>query len=101
MKELKPKPKKTLTPAEFREGLRNAISNNFELFFENMKKLPPREQCEFFCKVLPYAYSKVPEDKIDSSNPTALLVEKERKLTLIQGQPRMQVKDEDYEEVDE
>ena len=72
---------------KFQENLKKLLIDNTELFFENMAQLKPKDMCDVYLKMLPYAISKVPEmrELDDPTKQKLLLEETTRKATLIAG----------------
>lgn len=76
-------------PAQtFRQKIQALLRDNEEMLVTSMQKLPPKEFCDVYIRLLPYGFAKVPEERpIDPTpdNTKAILEERERKITLISG----------------
>ena len=90
-KEFKIKRKEVELPANpaqtFRQKMQALLRDNEDLLMEQLSKLPPKDFCDIYIRLLPYGFAKVPEERpIDiPDNANAVLEEKQRKITLIGG----------------
>jgi hypothetical protein len=82
---------------KFRDTLQEQLLYHYKDFWNNLMELKPKDFCDTYIKMLPYAFSKVPEEKpLDEEGKQKLILEETtRKATLISsGLPEV----EDYEE---
>lgn len=82
---------------KFREKLQEQLLYHYTDFWDNLMELKPKDFCDTYIKMLPYAFSKVPEEKPlnEEGKQRLILEETTRKATLIShGLPEV----EDYEE---
>ena len=82
---------------KFRDTLQEQLLYHYKDFWNNLMELKPKDFCYTYIKMLPYAFSKVPEEKpLDEEGKQKLILEETtRKATLISsGLPEV----EDYEE---
>ena len=82
-----------------RDEIKQQLIDNADKFWENMGKLPPKQFCEVYLKMLPYGFSRVPEEHpvSDDVRQRLVLEETTRKATLI-GAGLPQAEEEDFEE---
>lgn len=71
----------------FRQEIQRLVFQNFDKLIESLSKLPPKEFIEYTIRLMPYGFSKVPEEKPIEvpDNANAILEERQRKVTLISG----------------
>lgn len=72
---------------KFRETVQEQLMYHYRDFWDNLLKLKPKDFCDTYLKMLPYAFSKVPEEKpLDEEGKQRLILEETtRKATLISG----------------
>jgi hypothetical protein len=72
---------------KFRETLQDQLMYHYKYFWDNLFQLKPKDFCDTYLKLLPYAFSKVPEEKpLDEEGKQRLILEETtRKATLISG----------------
>ena len=71
--------------ARMREEIQQQLIKNSDRFWEYMDALPPRQWLETYLKILPYGFSKAPEERPigpDERN-RLILEETTRKATII------------------
>lgn len=76
-------------PAQtFRQKMQNMLLQHEEKMLDSLSKLPPKDFLDIYVKLLPYGFSKVPEERpIEPiTDAHAILEERQRKITLISGQ---------------
>lgn len=74
-------------PAEVREQIQDQLIKNADVFWQNMSQLKPKDFCDVYLKMLPYGFSKVPEEKpiTEDERGRLILEEKTRRATIISG----------------
>jgi len=72
---------------KFRETVQEQLMYHYRDFWNNLLQLKPKDFCDTYLKLLPYAFSKVPEEKpLDEEGKQRLILEETtRKATLISG----------------
>jgi hypothetical protein len=91
-REIKVKRKEVELPANpaqtFRQKMQNMLLQHEEKMLDSLSKLPPKDFLDIYVKLLPYGFSKVPEERPIEvpDNANAILEERQRKITLISGQ---------------
>lgn len=46
-----------------REDIKRQLVDHSDKFWQNMDQLKPKDYCEIFLKMLPYGFSRVPDEK--------------------------------------
>lgn len=85
------------SPDKFRESIQTQLLYHAKDFWANLLELKPKDFCDVYLKMMPYGFSKVPDEKpLDEEGKQKLILEETtRKATLISGGlPEV----EDYEE---
>lgn len=72
---------------DFKMKIQQELMDNYNLFWENMKKLPAKDFCDVWMKLLPYGFAKAPEERPLDDNKRAQLIAEEttRKVAIIAG----------------
>ncbi len=88
---------------EFRLNVQHVLIENRDAFIRSMNELKPRDFCEVYLKLLPYGFSRVPEDRTivaESDQKLIAIHEKEKEiLSIIQGGIDNELDDIEIEEV--
>lgn len=82
---------------KFRDRIQHELLEHASDFWSNLNKLRPKEFCDVYLKMMPFGFSKVPEEKpLDEEGKRRLILEETtRKATIIgEGLPEI----EEYEE---
>lgn len=92
--------KQTYSQEDFREMARDAVIKRIDAFWENWEKLKPADKCDYYYKMLSFAYSKAPSEKsVDSLTAEQRKAEAKRQAAaerISQGLPT--VEDTNFEE---
>lgn len=72
----------------FRQEIQRLVFQNFDKLIESLSKLPPKEFIEYTIRLMPYGFSKVPEERPvePEDNVKAIFEERQRKVTLLSSQ---------------
>lgn len=72
---------------KFRHELQKLMADKKlqQQLIQYMEALPPKDFCEMYFKLLPYAYSKAPEEKTTQNNQEAKMIERQVILKGIQN----------------
>ena len=72
---------------KFRESVQEQLMYHYKDFWYNLLQLKPKDFCDTWLKLLPYAFSKVQEERpLDEDGKQRLILEETtRKATLISG----------------
>lgn len=96
-----PKPKgKIIEQDEFRDLMRQNLMENFDEFWTEWKKLRPDDKCATYTKLLLFAYSKAPNEKVvDPADAIKRKAEAKRQAAADKiAQGLEEIKDTDFEE---
>ena len=76
-----------INPLDVRRSIQQQLLDNSKLFWQNLSQLKPRDFCEVYLKILPYGFSKVPDERPigEDERQRLILEETTRKATLIGG----------------
>lgn len=85
---------------KFRDRIKHELLEHAEDFWRNLKLCKPKDFCDVYLKMMPYGFSKVPDEKpLDEEGQHKLLLEETtRKATLISSGLPEQIEDTNYEE---
>lgn len=72
---------------KFKDRLKQRLIDNEREFWEAFSMLNPKDKCDVYLKMLPYGFSKAPEEKpLDEAGRQKLILEKTtERATLIAG----------------
>lgn len=73
------------SPDRFRERIQDQLLYHAKDFWDNLLLLKPKDFCDVYLKMMPYGFSKVPDEKpLDEEGKQRLILEETtRKATLI------------------
>lgn len=95
-----PMPRKNIVSQDdFRDLMRQELMERRELFWSNWAKLSARDKCDYYYKMISFAYSKAPTAKPLDDNAEQQKAERKRleaAAAIAQGLPEVQ--DTDFEE---
>lgn len=86
--------------SKFKDKLKRQLIDHADEFWENMRQLKPKDFCDVYLKMMPYGFSRVPDERpIDDETKQKLILEETtRKATLIGGGLPDMPEDVPYEE---
>jgi len=70
---------------DVRKDIQQQLLDNQQLFWDNLAQLKPKDFCEVYLKILPYGFSKVPDERPigEEERQRLILEETTRKATII------------------
>jgi hypothetical protein len=84
---------------KFRERIQLELLEHAEDFWKNLRECKPKDFCDVYLKMMPYGFSKVPDEKpLDEEGKQKLILEETtRKATLI-SEGLQEVVDAEFED---